>query len=857
MFARGCRRVWYLLNRRRLERELDREMESHRAQMADPRGFGHTIRLRERSADVWGWTWVDDLRRDIRHGARLLLKSPGFTSVATIALAVGIGANVTIFGFVNALLLRPLPVDDPARLVRADLGGANVFDNAVPFDDYVEYRDRNQTLTQLSLFHPGGLPAVRRPKQAPEPIHVMPVTGNYFDTLGLRAALGRTFSSSDDQPSAGAVVLSQDGWRRHFDADPNIIGQTLLINEVPFLVVGIAPASFTGTMPPVIPRIYATWRAVHSTLPDSPRGFMIGRLAEGRSVGIAQADFARIAAQLTRERNRPTSVVVYPATVAVPGVQRTFAVFGALFMVIVGLVLWGACSNIAILNLVRSAARRREMEIRLAVGATRVELLRQLLTENLLLATLAGAIGIAMAVSVAGWLTQMPLPVPMPLALTFGLDWRVMVFACALSLIATLMSGLGPALDTRRANEALVLRHDNGAGGRPVVQRSLVVMQVVLSTVLLVTALALVRSVAAPQERRLDATRVLVATVALPRPRYGANEVELFYERLLASAESARIVESAALVETIPLAINRPLTSVDISRDNDAPDASPQRALPRALVNHVSRGLFATVGIRLLEGRDFRAQDDARAPKVAIVNETLARRFWRGESPVGQQLRIGSTEWVTIVGVAQDSKYESLNEGPKAHLYLPFGQSAAPQFDATLLLKTNGDPRQAVGPTRSLVADLDPTLVVFNLNTLEDRLRLSLLPNRAIAVTSGVLGLLASLLGIIGTYSVMAFLAFQRRREIGIRIALGALPTSLIGRFVGQGMRWISVGLGIGALVSVGALRLLQLRVVGVSATDLASVGTVLVVLAATGFAACYVPTSSVCRRSPTAVLRE
>jgi len=855
MFARCCRRVWYLLNRRRLERELEREMESHRAQMADPEGFGNAIRLRERSADVWGWTWLEDLRRDIRHGVRLLLKSPGFTSVATIALAIGIGANLTIFGFVNALLLRPLPVDDPARLVRADEGGTNALENTVPFDDYLEYRDRAQTLTHLSLFHPGGVFAVRRPRQAPEPIHVMPVTGNYFDTLGIRAALGRTFSSSDDQPAAGAVVLGYEGWTRHFDADPGIIGQTLLIDEVPFIVVGVAPASFTGTVPPVIPRIYATWRAVRVP-PLYSRGFMIGRLAEGRSVATAQADFARIAAQLTRERNMPASIAVYPATVAVPGTQRAFALFGALLMAIVGLVLWGACSNIAILNLARSAARRRELEIRLALGATRVQLLRQLLTETLLLATLAGAIGIGLALSVAGWLTQIPLPVPMPLALTFALDWRVTVFAGVLSLIATLMSGLGPALDSRRANEVLVLRHDSGAGGRPVVQKSLVVMQVVLSTVLLVTALALVRSVMAPQERRLDATRVLIATLALPRDRYGANEVQPFFERLLASAESAGMVESATLVETIPLAINRPLASVDLSRD-DAPDASSQRRAQRALVNHVSRGLFATVGIRLVEGRDFCVQDDARGPKVAIVNETLARRVWPGESPIAKLMRIGPTESVTIVGVAQDSKYESPSEGPKAHLYLPFGQSAAPPFDATLLLKTRGDPRQAVGPTRALVADLDPTLVVFNLNTFEDRLGLSLLPNRVAAITSGVLGLLALLLGTIGTYSVMAFLAFQRRREIGIRIALGALPARVIGRFAGQGMRWISVGLGIGAFASVGALRVLQSLVVGVSATDLVSVGTVLIVLAATGFAACYVPTSSVCRRSPTEVLRE
>ena len=340
-----------------------------------------------------------DIRRDARHGVRTLVKSPGFALVTVAALAVGIGANLTIFGFVNALLLRPVTAADAHRLVRADLGGPNPIENHLAYDDYVAYRDRNQTLSHLALFHPGGLLPVRLAGRAAEPLHVMPVTGNYFETLGVQATIGRTFSASDDQPGAGVVVLSHEGWIRHFESDPGIVGQTIFINDVAFTVVGITPEPFAGTASPVIPRMYATWQAVQRPSPESPRGYMIGRLAAGATLRTAQADFARVAAHMRREKNQPVTVAVYAATATMPGTQRVFSIFATLFMVIVGAVLWAACSNVAILQLVRSSARRREMAIRLAIGATRTQLVRQLLIENLLLTLVAGTVGISLALA--------------------------------------------------------------------------------------------------------------------------------------------------------------------------------------------------------------------------------------------------------------------------------------------------------------------------------------------------------------------------------------------------------------------------------------------------------------------------
>jgi predicted permease len=799
-----------------------------------------------------------DIQRDARHGVRTLLKSPGFALVTIAALAVGIGANLTIFGFVNALLLRPLPATtDPDRLVRADLGGPNAIENGVAYDDYVAYRDRNQTLSHLALFHPGALPPVRVTGRAAEVIHVMPVTGNYFETLGVHAAIGRTFSADDDRPGAGAVVLSHEGWTRHFGADPRIVGQTILISDVAFTVVGIAPERFEGTASPVIPRMYATWQALPLPPGLSPRGFMIGRLVPGATLHTAQADFARVAAQLRVETNQPVSVAVFAATSSMPGLQRVFSVFATLFMVIVGAVLWSACSNVAVLQLVRTNARRREMAIRLAIGATRLQLVRQLLIENLLLALVAGLVGVGLAVATARWLTQIQLPVPMPLGLpSFAVDWRVGVFAVAISVAASLVAGLGAALDARLTNASGVLRHEPGGASGPFSRQSLVISQVALTTVLLVVAVATTRSLVTPPDYGLNPNGVLLANVTLPREQYTAEEALPFFDRLVNAAESSAGVRSATLVETIPVAINRPLSVAEVDVNNSVASTDSRLTRPRVLVNHVSPGHFRTLGIRLAGGRDFRPEDDARSPRVVIVNETASRRFWPGESPLGKTLRLGS-ESATVIGVAGDSKYESIGEPAKAFLYRPVAHSPTALFEATLLIKTSGDPRRAIPLVRGIVAELDPTLALSNLNTLDDRLALAFLPNRAAAITAGLMGVIALGLGTLGTYSVMAFLVLQRRREVGIRIALGALPQSVVGTITRQGGRWIAIGLGLGLVVAMGAVRAIAGLVLGVSVSDPVPAGVVVLLLGSAGYLACYVPARRAGKADPVAVLRE
>jgi predicted permease len=430
----------------------------------------------------------------------------------------------------------------------------------------------------------------------------------------------------------------------------------------------------------------------------------------------------------------------------------------------------------------------------------------------------------------------------MPIGLpSFDLDWRLGLFAVAISVVASLLAGLAAALDTRSTSVSGVLRHEAGATSGPFSRPSLVIGQVAVTTVLLVVAVAMTRSLVTTPDYGLDASGVLIANVALPRGQYSAEDVGPFFDRLVSAAESSAGVIAATVVETIPVSNNRPLSVVDVDRNDSATSADSRVSRPRVLVNHVSPGHFRTLGIRLVGGRDFQREDDDRSPRVVIVNEAASRRFWPRESPLGKTLRLG-TEPVTVVGVARDSKYESINETGKPFVYRPWAQRTPTLFEATMLVKMNGDPRRAVPLVRTIVADLDPTLVLSNLNTLNDRLALAFLPNRAAAITSGLLGVIALALGTVGTYSVMAFLVLQRRREIGIRIALGALPRSVVSMMTRQGMRWIAIGMAIGLVGAVAAVRVIEGLVLGVSASDPVPAMVVLLVLGTAGYLACFVP---------------
>jgi predicted permease len=774
--------------------------------------------------------------QDLRHALRSLFRSRGFALVSASALAVGIGANVTFFGFVSSLLLRPMDAVAPERLVRADSGGEGLM-TYLTYGEYVEYRDRNQSLSELASFYPGWMAAVRADGPA-EMIGVTPVSGNYFETLGVTAAIGRAIVPEDDEPSAPrVVVLSDAGFRRHFGADEAVLGRTLGIDGAPFTIVGVLPSSFPGTAFPNVPQIYAPFHA--RVVTESSRVYLIGRLRPGLTREEAQADLSRIAAQLTAEDGERRSIRVQRPTRAMPQLVATVSGVGALFLAVSAAVLWIACSNIAMLLLARTWARRREIGIRIALGASRFRLLRQLLVESLLLSALGGIGAVGLALPSASWLTSLYLPVPMPIALLFDFDWRVVIFTAGAVVLATLLFGLAPALQSVRSD---VLSSIKQARGRFPTRGSLVITQVTLSTALLATAGLLVRSLVTPLPVGIDADGVLMATVRLPSPD------ARFFGRVLDRLEGAPGVVSAAAAENVAVVGIGPLVPID---------ARAERMTEAETVhtNRVSRDYFRTLAVPLLAGRDFEARDDGESPAVAIVNETLARRFWPGEEAIGKRLLLADGGAVEVVGLAANPEQDSVEDAPGAILYLPLARR--PPSTATFLIKTTLGPRAAASLVRRHVAEIAPDLVVYNLHTLEERIGLGLLANKALAWVSGGLGLLGLALGAIGTYGILSFLVEERRREIGIRIALGATPSRVVEATTRAGLLWTASGVALGLALSLAVVQLLQSRLSGIEGSDPISMAAAALLLLATGSAACFVPARRASRIHPIDALRD
>jgi predicted permease len=524
---------------------------------------------------------------------------------------------------------------------------------------------------------------------------------------------------------------------------------------------------------------------------------------------------------------------------------RVLSLLAVMFGLVVGVVLLVVCNNIAILMTIRSAMRRREISVRLALGASRSRLILQLLVESALLCTAAGLVGLYIAFATAKFATQFYLPVPVPFALTFKPDWRVAVFAVGISCAATLLCGLAPALRSLKMDLATSLKGSALTGS---VRSILVITQVMLSTVLLVTAVVLAHSLAGAvsQDRGFVSDGVVMSTIALGGEDYTPQRRVTFLEALLQRIEQAPGVSAAAIVDSVPLARNVPLTAAEFRSG---------RVTGTVYANRISRGFFETLGIQLLAGRDFTVADNMAPASVGIVNETLARRFWPGESPIGRYLEGNDGAFVEVVGLARDSKYESIDEGPRALLYRPMAQAVP--VSPTFLMKTMGSPSALLSLIRSRVAALDPELVPYNLMTLDDRLNLGMIVNRVAAAVSGSLGLLALALGSIGIYGTMAFLVQQRQRELGVRMALGASASSVMIMIAKQGMAWASIGLALGLLLAWVAALGLSRVVHGVTATDpLAFVLTPLA-LGAAAYAACYLPARRASRLDPLVVLRD
>ena len=808
-------------------------------------------------------SWVQDLR----YAARLLRRNPLFALTAVASLAIGIGANTTIFTIANALLFKPpAGVVEPGRLV--DVGRSQDgkgFDNG-SYPNYLDIRARNTVFTDIYADRWGAEPLSLGGRDGAERIFSDMVSTNYFKVLGTRAHIGRLFTPQDgEQPGTPAiVVLSHRFWTRRFHANPNIVGTTLQLNGHPFTVVGVAAEGFHGTTVLVndvwvpmtmVGELSARRSSSILSSRDSAWLLMGARLKPGVSVQQAEAELATIARVLEQEHpdaNRGKGLRV-AAMSPIPGNGAPVAAFMAVLMGIVTLVLAIACANVAGVLLARASARRREIAVRLAIGAGRARLVRQMLVESSMLFLAGGSAGLVLARILTTAVVSLLPALPVPVDVSLPLDTRAVGFTLALSLIAAVLSGLAPAFHASRAAVVGGLKADaQGGPERMRLRDAFVISQVAFSIVLIVGADLFGRALqrAATIDPGFDPRGVELAFLDLSLSGYTDATGPAFARQIVDRVRALPGVQSATASAVMPLGMGR-MSLGELSLPG-APPPSDRRGPPppgwfKADWNIIEPGYFMTMKIPLVSGRDFTAADRRGSPWVVIVNQTAAREMWPHEEPIGKVLvhhvdRRGtadSSRPMTVIGVAKDSKYAFLGEDPTGFVYVPLQQQYLPR---TTIVARAADGRRLAAEIRALLASMNPNVPVVTAQTLEEYASLGLVPQRIAASVAGSLGVVGLLLAAIGIYGVTAYMVTTRTREIGIRMALGAQRTSVVKMVLRQGMMLTVTGAAIGLALAAGASRLLGSMLFGVNAADpLTFIGSA-ALFCAIGLAACYAP---------------
>jgi predicted permease len=873
----------------RSEPELSREMAAHLALMQDDferggmtpeeartaarRAFGGVEQTKELHRDVRSIRWLDDARRDVRHAGRLLRRNPVFAATAALSLAVGIGANTTIFTVANALLFQPpAGVVDSGRLV--DIGGSRNRGGFGPssYPNYLDIRARMTTLDGVYAYSrfPHAMSLGVAGETGIESVFGNLVTANYFTVLGAVPAAGRLLNEADSEGGGGnpVVILSHRFWTRRFSRDPAILGRMVLLNGQPLTVVGVASERFHGTgvraldlwvpidMAAVIHRGAArlTDRAANVWL-------IGGRLKPDVSASRAAAEMDVIGRTLEREQpeqNRGLGFRVM-ALSPVPGNRGPVIALLALIMVIVSFVLIVACANVAGVLLARAAARRQEMALRLAIGAGRARLIRQLLTETLLLFVLGGTAGLVLARAMTSLLVSMLPALPFPVDLSLALDARVVAFTAGLSLVTALLSGLAPALQASKGAVLPGLRNDPGLAGRLRLRHAFVIGQVVFSVVLVIVAGLFVRAVqrAGSIDPGFDARGVELASLDLSQAGYTETTGPPFVRELVDRIRELPGVQSATAAGTVP-------GGFEVRREALAIQGvtPPDGRFFTVDWNIVAPGYFATLRTPIAAGRDFSPADRAGTQAVAIISESAARQFWPGQDAIGKFLlqptwgSQGPTDPLRpllVIAVVRDVESSSLIDGgSRPGVYVPLEQ----QFVSSLTIAARTTRGQRItSQLRALLARMNPA-VAMSAQTLEESLALGLAPQRVIASVSGSLGIVGLLLAGIGIYGVTAYAVARRTREIGIRIALGARRADIIRMVLRESLSLTLIGSATGLLIAAAISRVLAGFLFGVQPIDPVTFTGTTVLFVTVGLAACYAPVRRAVRIDPTQAIR-
>jgi predicted permease len=805
---------------------------------------------------------------DLRYGARMLAKSPGFTIVALLSLALGIGGNATVFSWVQAVLLHPLAgIQDSDRLFAVETIMANGSYHTSSFPDYRNYRDHNTVFSGLIGFELIEQNLKVHATDLPHRDVGEIATENYFDVLGVQASRGRTFHAGDDHGPASDpyIVLSDGMWKRQFGGDPNVVGKSVEINQHPFTVIGVTPRGFTGTIVGIMADYWVPMMMQPQALPGEDLDtrnptfvHILGRLKPGVTPDAARAELKTMARRLEEEypiTSRNIGIDVVPIWKAHYGLQSIFLPVLVFLSGVVLLVLLIACANVANLLLARATVREKEIAIRAALGASRSRLVRQMLAESLLLALGGGVFGALLAAWTSGALTLLMPPAHLPVGVATNMDWRVLSFTVLLSLGTGVFFGIVPALRSSRlqVNDSLKDggRTSAGGSGQPRLRNLLVLSETVLAVVLLVGAGLMVRTlqVAKSTGPGFNTDRVLVAAIDLRANGYSEAQSGALYSHLLEEAKTIPGVRSATLELWVPLWFTgRGYTVPNIEGYTLKPDED--RAID---YNAVGPNYFSTLEIPLLAGREFTPADGDSAPRVCIVNRTMAQHYWPGQSAIGHRLQTRNNWW-TVTGVVEDIHYHSMNEQPQSFVYFPFLQ--VPDTSANILLRTEGAPETLLGAFRSQLHNLDPNVPILESDTLANLLLSSLFAYRAAATLGALLGGIGLVLASIGIFGVLSYSVNQRTQEIGVRMALGARPADILRLVVGQGMRLVLTGMFVGIVASLVAAQLISNLLYGVKAADPITFAATAVILAAVALMACALPARRAVRVDPMAALR-